>query len=167
MKRISDEKFIFDNAILSNFARINRLELIFYISEDIFTTKEVIGEVKRGIKNKPNLEKIIDFAGNGKIKILSVENMENILLMSKLMDEGILGAGEISAMVLARELDGIFITDDKVATKKASLLDIKILDNKEYRDTVTFLLMFKKNKIISEEEYNLIKSNLHDERFIF
>lgn len=83
------------------------------------------------------------------------------------MSEGILGAGEISAMALARELDGIFITDDKVATKKAFASGIKILDNKEHRDTVTFLAMLKGHAIISKKEYDLIKIELNNEQFIF
>lgn len=46
MQNIKNEKFIFDNAVFSNFARIKRLELIFYLSNNIITTREVIKEVE-------------------------------------------------------------------------------------------------------------------------
>jgi len=139
MNQSKNEKFVFDNAVFSNFARIKKLELIFYLSKKVFTTREVIDEIKQGISKKPNLFDVIKFVQLGKIKIATLQEESSILLMNRLIQEGRLGLGEISAMALAEELNGVFITDDEMATKKAINLKIKVLSNDEYRDTVIFL----------------------------
>lgn len=129
MKNLKNEKLVFNNAVLSNFTRIRKLELIFYLSDELYTVKEVIEEVKKGVNKKPILNDIIECVEQKKVKIAFVEKKENILLMDRLVREGILGIGEISAMLVAKELNGIFITDDEIATKKAVRLQIKILDH--------------------------------------
>lgn len=165
MNRIKNEKFIFDNAVFSNFARIKKLELIFYLSKKIFTTREVIHEIKQGISKKPNLSDVIKFTQSGKIKITTLQEESNILLMNRLMQEGRLGLGEISAMALAKELNGVFITDDEMATKKAINLSIKVLNNNEHRDTVIFLTELRRKRIISDNECKNIKKILEQESF--
>lgn len=177
MKKISHEKFVFDNATFSNFARIEKLELIFYISKNIYTTKEVIEEVKKGVVKKPKLQSIIDDIDAGKIKVETLKKQQSILMMSNLIKEGVLGLGEISAMVLSQELEGIFITDDEKATEKAKKENIKILDVNElgikipiknkFKDTVIFLEILRKQKIISRGDFEEIKQSLINENFIF
>lgn len=177
MKKISHEKFVFDNATFSNFARIEKLELIFYISKNIYTTKEVIEEVKKGVIKKPKLQSIIDNIDTGKIKVETLKKQQSIFMMSNLIKEGILGLGEISAMMLSQELSGIFITDDEKATEKAKKENIKILDVNElgikistknkFKDTVIFLEILKKQKIVSQTEFEEIKKFLEAEKFIF
>lgn len=166
MKNLKNEKLVFNNALLSNFARIKKLELIFYLSEWLYTTQEVVEEIKEGVNQKPALNHIIECIKQKKIKIVSVKEESNILLMDRLIRKRILGMGEISAMVSAKELNGIFITDDEVATKKAINLQIRILDYNEYRDTVSFLKILRYKKIISDGEYRDIKTLL-GEKFHF
>lgn len=177
MKKISDEKLIFDNATFSNFARIEKLELIFHISKNIYTTKEVIQEVKKGIVRKPKLSGIIDCKTSYKIKVHTLKEIENILLMSSIIKEGLLGIGEISAMMSAKELGGIFITDDEKATEKAAKENIRVLraddwgvmvsEKNKFKDTVVFLEILKKQKNISQEEFDKIREMLKNESFNF
>lgn len=177
MKKLNNEKLVFNNATFSNFARIEKLELIFYISKNIYTTKEVVEEVKRGIKIKPQLQSVIDSIGKKQIKIQTLKKVNGVLMMSKLIQDGSLGLGEISAMALAKELDGIFITDEERATKKAIGESIRILEvdslglsipNKnKFKDTVIFLEILKKQKIISQKDFNDIRDLLSKESFIF
>lgn len=165
MNQLKNEKFVFDNAVLSNFARIKKLELIFYLSKKIFTTREVIDKIKQGISKKPSLFDVIKLVQLGKIKIATLQEESSILLMNRLMREGRLGLGEISAMVLAEELNGVFITDDEVAAKKAIDFKIKALSNSEHRDTVIFLIELRKKRVISNDEYKNIKKMLEQENF--
>ena len=167
MKNLKNEKLVFNNALLSNFARIKKLELIFHLSDGLYTVREVIEEVKEGVNKKPVLNDIIECVRQKRIKIVFVRKKENILLMDRLVQEGVLGIGEISAMTAAKELNGIFITDDEIATKKASRLQIKILDHNEHRDTISFLKILRYKKIISDSEYKNIKVLLAQESFIF
>jgi len=170
MKNLDNEKLVFNNATFSNFARIGKLELIFYISKNIYTTKEVIAEAKRGIKRKPQLQSIVDSVNKGQIKIRTLKKINNILWMNRLIQEGRLGLGEISAMTLAQELDGIFITDEERATKNAISESIKILEanalglnisnRNKFKDTVIFLEILKKKKVISQKDFDKFLSRI-------
>lgn len=177
MKKFDNEKLVFNNATFSNFARIEKLELIFYISKNIYTTKEVIAEAKRGIKKKPRLQSIVDSVSRGQIKVQTLKKINNILWMNGLIQEGRLGSGEISAMALAKELGGIFITDEEKATKKAvsegigileaDTLGLNISNKNKFKDTVIFLEILKKKRIISQRDFNNIRILLSQENFIF
>lgn len=183
MKKIHDKKFIFNNATFSNFARIEKIELIFHISKNIYTTKEVVGEFHKGIKNHTDselarkLQTIIDYVNENKIQTKTLNKTENIFLVDAIIKERRLGIGEISAMVLAKELDGIFITDDESAAKRAAKAGIKILKAGEFgidivpknkfKATLIFLEILKKQKNISQKEFDEIRELLKNENFIF
>ena len=165
MKIPLNKKLIFDNAVLSNFARINKLELLFFLSQELFTTREVIEEKNKGIPKKPILSDIIALVDKNKIFVKTLTNYDNIILMNNLIKEGVLGIGEISAMLSAKELNGIFITDDEQAHKKAISIRAEILNQQEFRDTVNFLVLLLKNKCISKSNYNEIINLLSEQSF--
>lgn len=183
MPNLNHEKFIFDNSTFSNFTRVEKLDLIFRITKNIYTTKEVIEEINNGIRRRANLElakrlkNIIDYIDGGKIEVKTLEKPESILLMDAIINEKFLGRGEISAMILAKELGGIFITDDEKAAKKAEQENIRILKAQElginvvpknmFKATVIFLEVLKSRKIILSKEFEEIKESLRNENFIF
>jgi len=164
---MNDEELFYDTSVLSNFARIERLELLWKYSQNVLTTREVILEVEKGIAKKPQLKSIVDAKENGKIQIISTSQEETILLLGQLREEGVLGKGEISLIGIAKERQAIFISDDKGATNKAKSLGIKVLHNVQYRDTVTILKTLLKDGIIEQAEYKLIQKLLKDNNFIF
>lgn len=162
-----DEELFFDTTVLSNFARIERLPLLWKFSSKINTTKEVIEEIEKGIIKRPQLSTILAACERGGIRLSSTINEETILLMNGLRIEGVLGKGEISLIGVAKETHAIFVTDDKEATNKAQKLGIKILDAKEYRSTVTILKALLKDGHIEKKEYDEIQKLLKDNSFIF
>lgn len=174
MKNLGNEKLIFDNAVLSNFARINRLDLLLKLPCELITTKEVISEIQKGIKafsikdakKSQNLKKIIKLVTNNKIKIISITKQESLIVYSRLEESG-LGHGEISAIVLARELKALFVTDDKRAIGVAKKMGIKIIDQYEFRATIVILKLLLKGKVISAREFTEIKIKLKKENFLF
>lgn len=158
MNDLKEQQLIFDNAVFSNFAKIGRLDLIFLLSDNIFTTQEVIEEVNAGVIKRPVLGAIIELVQCGKIAIKSLETETGIMLMDQLMQEGRLGIGEISTMAVASEVNGIFVTDDEAATKRAISLGISVLSKVELRDTVTILkILFENNKITEIEHIEIIQ----------
>lgn len=183
MTNLNHEKFIFDNSTFSNFARIEKLELIFHLTKNLYTTKEVVEEINNGIRRRAGLalskklKNIINFIDSGKIEIRVLKKIKSILLMDTIINEGFLGRGEISAMVLAKELNGIFITDDEKAAKKAEQENIRILKAGELnigvapknrlKATVIFLEILKNRKIILPEEFDTIRESLKNENFSF
>ena len=71
-------------------------------------------------------------------------------------------------MVLAKELNAIFITDDKKAINVAIKEKIRVIRfNNEVRATVVILEKLLTKKIITIQEYKKIKTNLKNENFIF
>lgn len=164
---MNDDEFYFDTSVLSNFARIERLELLWKFTKKICTTREVIEEVQKGISKRPQLSSIIEAQKLDKIILTSSTNEETILLMDDLRSEGVLGKGEISVMGVAREVGAIFVTDDERATKKAQKLKIEVLDSGEYRDTITILKTLMQNGHIDRKEYFAIKKLLKENNFNF
>lgn len=174
MKRLKNERLIFDNAVLSNFARIQRLDLLLKLPCELITTKEVIMEIQNGIKSYSvkNIEKsrkftdIIEFIKNKKIKVVSITTRESLLVYAKLEKIG-LGHGEISTMVLAKELKAIFITDERRATNIAKKIGINVIDKYEFRATAVILKLLSNQKIITAEDLKKIKKDLKKESFQF
>ncbi len=176
-KKLSDENFIFDNVVLSNFARAEIVDLIFKISRSVFTTREVLEEIHRGVDKKPKLASILSLVEEERLCVQSVGSESGFLLMAELQQGGRLGLGEISAMTLAKEIGGIFLTDDKLAKKTAQSNEIGILlpkdhgliipASQEYKDTAILLQLMLGNKVITKEEFERIRVVLATENFIF
>lgn len=162
---LPSELWVFDNAVLSNFARIGRLELLLNLPIKICTTREVLEEAERGIRTKPKLKKIMEYSHADHFQVMEAEREETILWMAKLRAEGALGMGEISVMGVCKEWDGIFVTDDEVATRKARQAGVKTLHPERYHGTVIILEMLEKAKIINEKILSIIKSELNREGF--
>lgn len=162
-----DEELFFDTTVLSNFARIERLPLLWKFSSKINTTKEVIEEIEKGIAKRPQLNTILEAHERGKIRLCSTTNEETILFMNGLRIEGVLGKGEISLIGVAKETNAIFATDDKGATNKARRLGVKTLDAKEYRSTVTILKALLKDGHVEKKEHDEIQKLLKENNFIF
>ena len=164
---MNDEELFFDTSVLSNFARIERLSLLWKFSRKISTTREVLEEIRKGIPKRPQLNTIIEAQAEGEIAIASTTNEKTILFMDGLRSEGILGKGEISVMGMAKEAGAIFVTDDERATKKAQNSGVKILDIKEYRATITILRILLENGHIDKNEYAIIQRLLKENNFLF
>lgn len=167
MNDLNKQQLIFDNSVFSNFSRIGRTDLIFLLSNNIFTTREVINEINAGLLKHPSLGTIIDLVNCKKIVLKSLETEDGIYLMGRLIEEGRFGKGEISAMTVAQEMGGIFVTDDEAATKKAISLGINVLDQIELRHTITILKILISNGHITSIEYDEIIQNLAVNNFIF
>jgi|GEM_PF-3272168 len=167
MGGLSSENLVFDNAVLSNFARIERLGLLLSVSNGLFVTNEVLEEVCQGQKKHPKLAVIGEFAEAGKLRVASATDLGCLALAAKLQAEKILGLGEISAMVLAKEMGGVFVTDDKQATNRAIRLGIKVPNRQEYRSTIVFIQLLKSKKTITSSEYANIKRDLAGEGYVF
>ena len=164
---LKNEKLVFDNAVLSNFSRIEKLGLIVPLSDELFVTREVIMEVEAGLPNNPKLEAIISSVQAGRFKVQSPSEESSIILLSELSAENFLGSGEISAMVLAKEIDGIFLTDDQAARSRAARLGVRVLPGEELRDTVNCLMLLKDTGQITEKDFALVKEMLANQRFKF
>ena len=173
MRNLANEKIVIDNCVLSNFARADRLDLLLRFPCEIFTTREVYeeninskdGNCSKETKNK--LLKVLNLIDSNHILIKSASEMESLVLLADLQEIRPLGIGEISCMVLAREMDAIFVTDERRATNEAKRRGIKTLDTTEHKGTKLLLNHLLENKIISPEDYKEIQNYLSTNGFVF
>ncbi|NJE12891.1 DUF3368 domain-containing protein [Thermococcus sp. LS2] len=133
--------FVIDNTVLSNFAKVGKLELLKDVLGDSIITKEVLEEfnlgLKRGILPKVELP----------FKVVELEN-EEIRLYEKLRVS--LGKGEASCIAVAKNRKGIFLSDDLDARKTAYLLGVKV------SGTIGVLALSVKTGILTLEEADRI-----------
>lgn len=175
MKNLENETLVFDNNVLSNFARIERLDLIIGLPCNLYTTREVFEELQDGIKaysvSKPELasklSRAVEIINQGKITIQSPNTLESFELYASIESLGHFGKGEISTMVLAKEIDAFFIADEKQAKKESAKHDIKILGKKEFKDTVIILQYLNSQGTISTADFQQIKNDLKNNSFLF
>ncbi len=100
-----------DNTVLSNFAKVNRLDLLKRAFEKLYVTEQVFEEFKLGIKRGvlPNIS--LDF------EVLKLDG-EKIELYNSLRVK--LGKGEASCLAIAKNRNMKFLTDDSDARKVAN-----------------------------------------------
>ena len=122
-----EQKYYFDTVVLSNFALIGRLDLLTIMYKDrLIITTEVVDEISRGISSGFDaLQEIINLLTDGSISqySLSSSSGERQTYTSLLVN---LGAGEASSITAAKTVDGIVVTDDKLARKICRERGIKV-----------------------------------------
>ncbi len=132
---------LIDNTVLSNFAKVNRLDLLKRAFEKLYVTEQVLEEFKLGIERGvlPNIS--LDF------EVLKLEG-EEIELYNSLRAK--LGKGEASCLAIAKNRNMKFLTDDSDARKAANILGIPV------SGTIGVLVRCIERNIISKEEGNKI-----------
>lgn len=151
---------------MSNFARIERLDLVFYLpTSHFYTTKHVIQEVENGVDDYPKLQNVLHEV-NSRIEVISLEEKSTLDFMSKLKSGSGLGTGEISTIALTKECNGIFITDDKVATNYAERHNVEVIDSNNHKDTFLILNYLLESNFVSKKDLQRIKENLKSIGFV-
>ncbi|ASJ02116.1 DNA-binding protein [Thermococcus profundus] len=138
--------FVVDTTVISNFAKTESLDLMKAIlGKDGVTTPQVVDEFKVGVKRGryPNLEI--------PLKVLELTEAERELY--NLLNQS-LGKGEASCIAIAKFRNGILLSDDYDARKKARLLGVKV------SGTIGVLVLGVKRGIIELEDANNILNEM-------
>jgi predicted nucleic acid-binding protein len=121
-------EYIFNTTALSNFAAINRSELLeTRYKGRAFTTAEVSNELRQGINGgyvylKSVWQQIIDPAGW--LRILTPQTAEEYRLKTEFDNR--LDSGEASCLTLAVSRRFIFVTDDLAARRLAAAKSVRL-----------------------------------------
>lgn len=139
-----------DNTVLSNFAKVNRLNLLKKAFKKVYVTEHVLGEFKRGVERcvLPNLS--IDF------EVLKLRDEEFELYNSLRVK---LGKGEASCLAIAKKRGMKILTDDSDARKIANILGVPV------SGTVGVLVRCIERNVISKEEGNQILKDMISKGF--
>lgn len=128
-----------DNTVLSNFAKVNRLDLLKKAFEKLYVTEQVLEEFKKGVKRGILPSISLDF------EVLKLREEETELYNSLRVK---LGKGEASCLAIAKNMK--FLTDDSDARKVANILGVPV------SGIIGVLVHCIRKNIISKEEGNQI-----------
>ena len=139
-----------DNTVLSNFVKVNRLDLIRKAFDCVYVTEQVLEEFNRGVERGvlPNVN--IDF------EVLKLRD-EEIELYNALRVK--LGKGESSCLAIAKHRNMKFLTDDSDARKMANVLGVPV------SGTIGVLVRCVEKGIITKDEGNRILKEMIEKGF--
>ncbi|MCD6397683.1 MAG: hypothetical protein J7L71_09090 [Spirochaetaceae bacterium] len=151
-------RYYFDTVVLSNFALINRLDLLNILYPGrLFITTEVVDEISRGIVSGfAPLQSILHSIEDGLYfqHILSVSERKKYT--SLLVN---LGSGEASSIAAAHTVNGVVVTDDKLARKICSESSLNM------SGTIGILKKLCLKKIVQSMEADSILEEMIDNGF--
>lgn len=132
---------VLDNTVLSNFARVKRIDLLQqFAAERLVTSEAAWQELQYGIE----LGRVpqVDWSW---LSILPLVNSEDVFTRSSLAG---LGRGEATCIALAYLRKWRFATDDRLARREARRLAIPLAG------TLGLLMAFIEEQVISRDEGN-------------
>ena len=130
-----------DNTVLSNFAKVNRLDLIKRAFDHVYITEQVLEEFRRGVRRRVLPDVNLDF------EVLKLKDEETELYNALRVK---LGKGEASCLAIAKHRNMKFLTDDSDARKMANILGVPV------SGTIGVLVRCVEEGIITKEEGNHI-----------
>jgi predicted nucleic acid-binding protein len=147
-------EYIFDTTVLSNFASAGRFHLLDRRYRGVaFTTTEVSGELRRGVKAgysflEPVLHQIEAMASTGWIRILVPTSADELLLRSQF--DQVLDPGEASCLALAISRQMTLVTDDLAARRLAENRKVPL------SGTLGILIVLVRQDALSLKEANVM-----------
>jgi predicted nucleic acid-binding protein len=138
---------IANTTVISNFALIDRLDILEKIFSIVYITPEVREEMRRGIQEGYSF---LDAAlkhfkiSRGRLRIVNFDSEEEQENFYKFCSK--LHVGEASCLAIAKNRNIIFLTDDMAARKVAKSINVDL------SGTIGVLVFAVKQKVISVEE---------------
>ncbi len=113
-------KLIVSNAgPIISFCRAGRLDILKLILSEIVIPGAVYSELVEHGKDRPGTSEVVNSIW---IKTREIKNLDGIMSLPHT-----LGSGEKEAIILAEELDGFILLDDKRARNEAKIRELKII----------------------------------------
>jgi predicted nucleic acid-binding protein len=141
--------------VLSNFAFVDRLNLLQSIFQKAYVTPEVYREVEAGIRDGYEFQERTRKIVEAQEWVISTElNQRELYLYRNLMLR--LGSGEASCLAIAKGRNWLFLTDDLNARKTAIQLDVRI------SGTIGVLRIAVEQELISIDEGNRLLHSMID-----
>jgi len=150
---VEKEAVVADNTVLSNFALIEREDILAKLFKDtLFTTEEVLEELKQGEYRNVLPERDWQW-----IKVLKKESSKEEFLF-RLFAESF-GKGESSCLSIAISRDLKVLTDDKDARKLAQRREVSV------SGTIGVLVEAVREELLSIEEGNTMLSDMIEQGY--
>ncbi|MDM8516027.1 hypothetical protein QUF76_07500 [Desulfobacterales bacterium HSG16] len=120
---------ISNTTVISNFAAIGQMTLLYRIYGKIHISGEVYEEIRKGLEEGylfyADIEKhIFPFSDSGWIHLINMAGENEFRMFGRFPSK--LGKGESSCLSIASPRNWLFLTDDLDARKQAKLMNIRI-----------------------------------------
>jgi predicted nucleic acid-binding protein len=142
-----------NNTLLSNFAFVNRLNLLKDVFGKVYLTPEIQYKVEKGILEghvfQERTKQIIETKDWLLVTGFNQDEQKLFDQLTKTLD-----VGEASCLAIAKLRKWIFLTDDKDARKAAERLAI------ELSGTIGFLRLARDKKLITSDEANALLQSM-------
>jgi len=121
--------FVCNTTVLSNFAATHQLDCLKSLFQQIYMPTAVYEEIQNGIEEGydffEGIEKVVSpFTKSGWIQLTNVADDDGIRLLGMLPRN--IHQGEAACLVVAKQRNGLFLTDDRAARKYARMWQIPL-----------------------------------------
>jgi len=121
--------FIVNTTVISNFAEVNRLDMLQLAFDELAITTQVYEEIQAGLSQGYDFYQNIDshilpFSADGWLQLMTLQGTEELQLYGSLLKQ--LHSGEASSLTIAHYHNLTFLTDDKKARKIATTLNVPV-----------------------------------------
>jgi predicted nucleic acid-binding protein len=137
---------LLDNTVLTNFALIDRADLVLDLWTNACTTPAVFSEYQTGVKIRN-----LPAAGWDRLPIVSLTTDETAFAQRLARR---LGAGECSCIAVAYYRQGLFVSDDRDARQQATTYDIPVTG------TIGILLLNVQQRHLTQKAGNELLTEL-------
>ncbi|MDY6788590.1 MAG: hypothetical protein SVV03_01370 [Candidatus Nanohaloarchaea archaeon] len=141
---------LIDTNILSTFAKIGRLDLLFNIFGEIEISANVFEEIEQAFElGYPHASTLLKLVKNKRISVISPDKSE-IVIFSELPDS--FGQGERDSIAIARERNKLLVSNDTSVVNYCNREEIDCV-----RLSTVLRYLWKKNILSKEEVKKLIE----------
>lgn len=156
IKLSQNQIIIADTSVLINFLNVDRLDLLTKYAEHLYISEHVLEEITGCyISQKQKLHNAIK---NNTLSIIVVNQIDELILFTKLHESGRLGAGECSAIACAICRNYTLAMDDVRARKQAE----KMSQNVRIINTQAIMLSLITQKKLTIAEADQLKNEWRD-----
>ncbi len=146
-------KTLTNTTVISNFAAVNRLDLLRSLLGRLYISTEVYEEILNGLEEGYIFyegidELIFPFADDGWIELVSLAGEEELRRFGQIPKR--LHRGKASCLAIARERKWAFLTDDKLARRMARKWNIEV------SGTLGILVRAMEMSLLAVEEANVL-----------
>lgn len=140
---------LLDTNIISTFSKIGKFELLYDVfnKEILYLSPNVFEELKRAKdKGYSFVDRIFELILKKKLQIISLNQTE---MLKTIKIPNSLAAGEKDSIVLCKERDGIFVTNEKKVINYCKKEQINYFDLRDILKAMHEFMNYPKEKIIS------------------
>jgi len=153
---------IANTSTISNFATVEKLELLRARFETLYISEQVFDEIQDGLTQGYDFytdlkQQIFPFSETGWLHLMTLNTIDELMTFNQLLSK--LHTGEASCLSIAYHRQWLFLSDDKAARQQSHALNVPI------SGTLGILLSLVKQKKLSLIEADTVLQQMIDKGY--